>query len=131
MKLAKITAIGAAVAAALAYEKPVMAQGLEEVIVTARRREERLQQVTVAITALGSADIEARNIDNPEQMNELIPNIDIRGGGVSLGDANFTIRGIPGVARYMDGVVLNGDLGGLESIHELERVEVLRGPQGT
>lgn len=131
MKLAKISAMCVAISAAVAFEKPVMAQALEEVIVTARRREESLQQVPVAVTALGAADIQARNIDNTEQMNVLIPNVDIRGGGISVGQGLFTIRGIPGVARYIDGVVMNGDVGGIESVVELERVEVLRGPQGT
>ena len=85
----------------------------------------------VAITALSTEDIQNRNIDNVEQMNVLLPNVDIRGAGITVGSANFSIRGIPGVARYIDGVVMNGNVGGLESIVELERVEVLRGPQGT
>ncbi len=131
MNVVKIGALSAAVAAVVAFEKPAMAQGLEEVVVTARRREESLQEVPIAITALNTDDIQNRNIDNPEQMNVLIPNVDIRGAGISVGAGNFAIRGIPGVARYIDGVVMNGDVGGLDSIVELERVEVLRGPQGT
>ena len=133
---ARISALGAAIATALGVNVPgqVLAQqarAIEEIIVTARRREESLQQVPVAITAMTTADIEARNIDNVEQLNVLVPNVDIRGAGISIGGGNFTIRGVEGVARYIDGVVMNGDVGGLESIVELERIEVLRGPQGT
>ena len=133
----KISACSAAIASILAYSGPGQAQqagargALEEVVVTARRREESLQQVPVAITAFTTADIEARNIENTEDLNVLLPNVDIRGGGVSNGTSNFAVRGIPGIARYMDGVVMGSDIAGLESIVELERIEVLRGPQGT
>jgi iron complex outermembrane recepter protein len=132
MKAVKMGAVGAAVAATISYQAPVIAQSLlEEVIVTARRREENLQQVPVAITAFTAADIEARNIENTEDLNVLLPNVDIRGGGVSNGTSSFAVRGIPGIARYMDGVVMGTTIAGLESIVELERIEVLRGPQGT
>jgi iron complex outermembrane receptor protein len=105
---------------------------LEEVVVTARRREENLQEVPIAITAFSAADIEMRNIENVEDMQVLLPNVDIRGDGTSGGNSgNMTIRGIPGVARYLDGVLLSGDMGSLENVVELERIEVLRGPQGT
>ncbi|MFT5315758.1 MAG: iron complex outermembrane receptor protein [Candidatus Krumholzibacteriia bacterium] len=108
------------------------AHELEEVVVTARRREESLQEVPIAITAFTAADIEMRSIENVEDMQVLLPNVDIRGDGTSGGNSgNMTIRGIPGVARYIDGVHLSGDMGSLENVVELERIEVLRGPQGT
>jgi iron complex outermembrane receptor protein len=134
MKLAKFSVISAAVAAATASETPVFAQGtmLEEVVVTARRREENLQEVPVAITAISAEDIELRSIENTEDLNVLLPNVDIRGTGTNGGGSgNFAIRGIPGVARYVDGVALDGNQGSLENVVELERIEVLRGPQGT
>lgn len=107
-------------------------QSLEEVVVTARRREENLQEVPVAITALSAEDLELRSIENTEDLQVLLPNVDIRGNGVSGGAAgNMAIRGIPGVARYVDGVHLSGNQGSLENVVELERIEVLRGPQGT
>ena len=103
MKLGLAMSISsAAVAAALSYSAPVSAQRgevrgtLEEVVVTARRREENLQQVPVAITAFGAADIENRNIESTEDLNVLLPNVDIRGGGVSNGTSSFAVRGIPG-----------------------------------
>ena len=131
----KVSALSAAIATLFgAYSAPVLSQEgaglIEEIVVTARRREENLQEVPIAISALNTEDIELRNIGNTENLNVLIPNVDIRGGSTSS-SSNFTVRGIPGVARYMDGVVMSGGIGGLESIVELERVEVLRGPQGT
>ncbi len=132
---ARVSALSAAIGTLFgAYCAPVVAQEgaglIEEIVVTARRREENLQEVPIAISALNTEDIELRNIDNTENLNVLIPNVDIRGGSTSSGGI-FAVRGIPGVARYMDGVVMSGTIGGLESIVELERVEVLRGPQGT
>ncbi len=62
----------------------------------------------------------------------LLPNVDIRGGGITGGTSGqFTIRGIPGVARYIDDVVQSGGADALQNVVELERIEVLRGPQGT
>lgn len=131
----RVGALSAAIATVFgAYSAPVLAQEgaglIEEIVVTARRREENLQEVPIAISALNTEDIALRNIDNTESLNVLIPNVDIRGGSVAT-SSSFAVRGIPGVARYMDGVVMSGGIGGLESIVELERVEVLRGPQGT
>ena len=132
-----ISTMSAAVAVAVSIATPVHAQQagssavIEEITVTARRREENLQRVPVAITAFSATDIENRNIENTEDLNVLVPNVDIRGGGVSNGTSSFAVRGIPGIARYMDGVVLAGTIAGIESVVELERIEVLRGPQGT
>lgn len=113
----------------------VLAQGataIEEVIVTARRREENLQEVPVAITAISSEDLELRSIENIEDLQVMLPNVDIRGQGRQGGaGGNFTVRGVGGVARYLDGVALTGNQGSLANVVELERIEVLRGPQGT
>ena len=105
---------------------------LEEVVVTARRREENLQEVPVAITALSAEELEIRSIENIRDLQMLLPNVDIRGGGITGGTSGlFTIRGIPGVARYIDDVVQSGGADALQNVVELERIEVLRGPQGT
>ena len=97
-------------------------QALEEVVVTARRREENLQEVPVAITAFSAEELEMRSIENVEDLQVLLPNVDIRGAGVSGGNSgSLAIRGIPGVARYMDGIALSGGQGSLENVVELER----------
>ena len=105
---------------------------LEEVVVTARRREENLQEVPVAISALTAEELEIRSIENIRDLQMILPNVDIRGGGITGGTSGlFTIRGIPGVARYIDDVVQSGGADALQNVVELERIEVLRGPQGT
>jgi len=123
-------ALTMAIAAPPAFSQGV--QALEEIVVTARRREENLQEVPVAITAFSAEELELRSIENVEDLQVLLPNVDIRGNGTSGGNqGNMAIRGIPGVARYIDGIALSGNQGSLENVVELERIEVLRGPQGT
>ena len=104
----------------------------KEIIVTARMREEFIQDVPISITAFDSQSIEQRSIENVLDLNVLLPNVNIRGGGTSgRSSGQFVIRGIPGVARYIDGVPQHAPQGALFDILELERIEVLRGPQGT
>lgn len=108
------------------------AQGIEEIVVTAQRREQALQDVPITITAFSAEDLQSRNIENVENLDLLLPNVMIRGGGTTgPTGGEFTMRGIPGVARYLDGVAQTGIQGSLASIVELERIEVLKGPQGT
>lgn len=109
------------------------AQGaIEEVVVTAQRREQAIQDVPISITAFSAEDLTVRGVENVEQLDQLIPNIMIRGGGTTgPTSGNFTMRGIPGVARYLDGVAQVGLQGSLANVVELERIEVLKGPQGT
>lgn len=134
---AKMSALNAAVATLFgAYAAPVLAQDgaavIEEIVVTARRREENLQEVPIAVSAFSAQDLDNRNIENIRDLQMALPNVDIRGGGITGGTSgNFTIRGIPGVARYIDDVVQSGGPGALQNVVELERIEILRGPQGT
>ncbi len=87
---------------------------LEEVVVTARRREENLQEVPVAITALSAEDLEIRSIENIKDLQLFLPNVDIRGGGITGGTSGiFTIRGVEDVARYIDDVVQTGSANAL------------------
>ncbi|MBN4053796.1 TonB-dependent receptor [Haliea sp. AH-315-K21] len=104
----------------------------KEIIVTARKREENIQDVPISITAFSADDLTARGVDNVEQLDLLLPNVMIRGGGTTgpVG-GNFTMRGVAGVARYLDGVAQTGINGSLANIIELERIEVIKGPQGT
>jgi len=117
---------------------------LGTVTVTARKVEESLQDTPVSVTAVTGADLEAREVDTTEDLGRLAPNLVItQGQGVS-GNASagaYFIRGIgqidyllntdPGVGLYIDGVYLARNMGSIVDLIELDRVEVLRGPQGT
>lgn len=116
--------------------------GLEEVVVTARRREERLQDTPISITAFTAAEIESRAESNIGELAGFVPNLTYTIGGANGGSATqLLIRGIgqidfaigkePGVALYVDGVYLSRSVGALLDVADLERIEVLRGPQGT
>ena len=106
---------------------------LEEVLVTARRREESLQVVPISVVALDGEDLALRGIEQIEDLSARVPNVSLIGSGAT-GDAagSFVMRGVPGVGTYIDGVWQADSLGLLRAeFVELERVEVLRGPQGT
>lgn len=143
---ARKTGIAALVGAALAASFPAttLAQGtgaIEEVIVTAQKREERLQDVPIAISAITKAQIEQRGIDDVLDLRSLAPNllvskypnsnvvsqISVR-GGVTV---NAAMYWEPSTGMYLDGVYLGKAVGSVFDIVDLERVEVLRGPQGT
>ncbi|WP_162846143.1 TonB-dependent receptor [Seongchinamella sediminis] len=117
------------------------ATALEEVIVTARRRAESLQDVPVSVTAFSAAEIEAIGITNVGDISQLTPNLIIQpntsgNDGVlicmrGLCRTDYTITEDPMVGIYLDGVYVGKSIGSLFDLAELERVEVLRGPQGT
>ena len=111
---------------------------IEEIVVTATKRSESIMDVAGSISAVGAAAIEDRSIKNIEDIQGMIPNMLFRDlHGVRL----IAIRGIggniesgivePGIAAHIDGVYLaRGDMLAIHS-HDLEQIEVLRGPQGT
>lgn len=114
---------------------------IEEVIVTARRVAENLQETPVSVTAFTSTDIEEVGITDISHISELTPNLIIQpntGGNDGtlicmrgLCRTDFTITEDPMVGVYLDGVYIGKSIGSLFDVAELERVEVLRGPQGT
>jgi iron complex outermembrane receptor protein len=137
----KFRASALALAITIAMPLPAMADGqaLEEVIVTARKREENLQALPQAINALTAGQLEAGQVDNIENLQNLIPNVTI-GSGASMGAAgtlNAVMRGIgneagfaPGVGIYIDDVYLATANGAILDVYDIERIEVLKGPQG-
>jgi outer membrane receptor protein involved in Fe transport len=134
MKFTKIhAAVSAALAGAVVYQPTASAQeGLEEIVVTATRREQNLQEVPISIVAITGDNLEMRGIDNLEEVSQGVPNVVITGGGGGTGGANFRMRGIPNVSTYIDGVWQVGTAGFLtQEFVDIDRVEVLRGPQGT
>jgi len=117
---------------------------LEEITVTARRREEGLQDTPVAITVVTASAIEHRGIGNLAEVGNLAPNLSISSttafsGSTStavvfmrgFGQTDFTLTTEPGVGVYIDGVYSGRSLGALLDLGDLDRVEILRGPQGT
>jgi len=106
---------------------------IEEVLVTARRREESLQDVPIAISAFGGENLQQRGVESIQNMNAIAPNLSVMGGGNSgESQATFRVRGMPGVSVYIDGVNQATTDGLLTmGVVEVDRIEVLRGPQGT
>jgi iron complex outermembrane receptor protein len=135
----KVNRVHAAVVAALtgvgglAIQTTAYAQeGLEEIVVTATRREQNLQEVPISIVAISGDNLEMRGIDNIEEVSQGVPNVLITGGGGGTSNTNFRMRGIPNVGTYIDGVWQVGTNGLLtQEFVDIDRVEVLRGPQGT
>jgi iron complex outermembrane recepter protein len=135
--LSAAIAAGLSVAAlpeAAAQGAPAVAPSneIQEVLVTARRREESLQEVPIAITNVDSTTLANRNISSVGDLAGIVPNLKMGGGFFSgSSGSNYIIRGIPGVEVYMDGVSITASGGSLPTVVDIERVEVLRGPQGT
>jgi iron complex outermembrane receptor protein len=109
------------------------AGGLEEIVVSARRRDENVQDVPISIVALNSEALELRGVQQLSDIGLQVPNVVLMGGGATgETSGNFHMRGIPGIATYVDGVWQSSDAGLMTmNVVEVERVEVLRGPQGT
>ncbi len=114
---------------------------LEEIVVTARKTEEKLQVAPVSVTALTATVLDQQNVTTIEGINGLAPNVNISQGSGYGTAANVTIRGVnqadnvltndAPVALYLDGVYMGRQMGAVFDLVDLERVEVLRGPQGT
>jgi len=115
---------------------------IEEIVVTARWREERLQETPLAISAFSGENLAAKNLTNITDVDQFAPNTVIQPLGAGWGStAAAYIRGIglgdnslsfePGVPIYIDDVYHGRPQGALFDLLDLERVEVLRGPQGT
>ncbi|MDB5397969.1 MAG: Catecholate siderophore receptor Fiu [Rhodospirillales bacterium] len=115
--------------------------GLEEITVTARRREEKLQDVPTAIAALNYKELTDRQILQVEDLGTTIPSVHIVPQNGTANIPQISIRGVTGgnlnaevdspIAMYIDGVYLARSGGASFDLADLERVEVLRGPQGT
>lgn len=131
-------------ALAVALAAPAMAQEsaqLEEILVTAEHREVSLQDTQISMSAFSADAIQELGISNGLDLFGNVPNLNVspyQGGRNGL---SFSIRGIvnaetlvtfePGVSVYMDNVLIAKNVGSQLDVAELERIEVLRGPQGT
>ena len=153
MKSTKISMIRAALLASiavsgLAVTAPVMAQDEaasaesgDEIIVTARRREENLLDVPIAVSAFSGEALELRGALDLTDIGNITPNTTLETSRGSNSTLSAFIRGIgqqdpvsgfePGVGIYLDDVYLNRPQAAVLDIYDVERIEVLRGPQGT
>ena len=141
MALATIVAGGALVSTVQAQETRRGGSALlEEVIVTARKREEGAQDVPLSVTAFGADQIEALKVRDLTNLSVGMPNVALDEVGTSRGTANFSIRGLgisasipsidPTVGVFVNGVYLGVNNGIIFDVFDLESIEVLRGPQG-
>lgn len=136
--------LGAATTAIVAGDLAAQGFALEEVVVTARKREESLQDSPVAISAFTAQDLQLRQIESTDRLGDITPNLTFDSVSPSSGSssaAQIFIRGIgqtdftpvtdPGVGLYIDGVYMARSVGNVMDFLDVERIEVLRGPQGT
>ncbi len=138
--------IGALSASAPALGQPATEAGfmLEEIVVTARRVEENLQDTPIAITVLTAAELEQRQIFSTEDLDQVTPNLQFTNDTTLAGNNSSSvifIRGIgqtdptssvdPGVGLYIDDVYMGQSIGGTLDFRDIANVQVLRGPQGT
>jgi iron complex outermembrane receptor protein len=115
-------------------------EGIEEIIVTATKRETRLQETAVAVTALTDESLERQQVVDLKSVTALVPNLQI-GAHSDSAAIDVSLRGIvstnrtelgdPAVAFHVDGFYSPRPQGATTLLYDLERIEVLRGPQGT
>ena len=139
--------------AALALSVPAFAQtapadedngGIKEILVTAQKRAENVQDVPIAISAFTADALQERAVTSVASLSNIAPNVTLDAGtpfsgspyvlsayirGIGANDFAFNID--PGVGTYLDGVYLARSIGANQELGDVERIEVLKGPQGT
>ncbi len=113
-----------------------------DIVVTARRQSERLQDVPIAITAVSGGELDSRGLSNVTEIAQITPNLQFtpgqggNSGGIApfirgVGENDFIITADPAVGVYIDGVYVARTFGATTELLGIDRIEVLRGPQGT
>ncbi|WP_298486906.1 TonB-dependent receptor [uncultured Maribacter sp.] len=118
--------------------------GLEEVVVTSRKQSENVQEVPISVTAMSAKTLETKGIGNIAQIADYIPNVEIDvnapfSGSQSIlspyirgiGQVDFAITYEPAVGLYVDGVYFGRTVGSVIDLLDVDRIEALKGPQGT
>jgi iron complex outermembrane receptor protein len=115
--------------------------GLTEIVVTARRRAENLQDVPLAVTAISADTLQQDNVTSLADLNSFVPNMKISTDRATSSTINVYIRGVgqsdplwgfePGVGVYIDDVYMARPQAALLDVYDVDRLEILRGPQGT
>jgi iron complex outermembrane receptor protein len=135
---------GAAHAQTAAPSQTAASDQLEAIVVTAEKRSENVQRVPIAITAFTGQDLEQRGVVDIHSLSNMTANVNLDAGSPFSGTSSVlaaSIRGIgqddfalnldPGVGVYIDGVYLARTVGANQNLLDVERVEILKGPQGT
>ena len=137
--MAVATALAAG-SGAQAQEESAQSGGLEEIVVTARKREESLQSAPVSVTAFTSEMLQETGAASLAALRTLTPNVQFQQNASAttagvfirgIGQSDFLLTSDPGVGIYVDGVYLARTYGSVLDLLDVERIEVLRGPQGT
>ena len=118
--------------------------GLTEIVVTAERRSENIQNVPISVTAFTAESLQMRNLSDIHALSNLTPSVNLDAGAPFSGDRSVlsaSIRGIgqddfafnlqPAVGVYLDGIYLARTIGANQNLLDVDRVEILKGPQGT
>ncbi|MFM6831996.1 MAG: TonB-dependent receptor [Novosphingobium sp.] len=148
MKFASVSVAAMAVAIAMpAYAQDQAAApsgGIAEIVVTAQKRAENVQDVPIAISAFSADSLQERAVSSVASLSNISPNVTLDAGtpfsgssavlsayirGIGANDFAFNID--PGVGVYLDGVYLARSVGANQDLPDVERIEVLKGPQGT
>lgn len=135
-----LSTLGVAVLPLAAFaEEPMLA--LEEVVITAQKREQSLQEVPVAVTAFDASMLAEAGIQTIAEIERTSPNTTLRPSRATNTTLTAYIRGIgqndplwgfePGVGLYIDDIYIARPQGAMIDVYDIERIEVLRGPQGT
>ena len=144
---AAIAVAGASLPVAAIHAQSAQGGGgfvLDDILVTARKREESLQETPVAVSAFDAQQLTFRQIRSTDQLSEVVPNLTFDEASPSSGSSSagqIFVRGVgqtdftavtdPGVGLYVDGVYMARAPGNVMDFVDVDRVEVLRGPQGT
>ncbi|GGC06708.1 TonB-dependent receptor [Novosphingobium endophyticum] len=115
--------------------------GIGDIVVTARRTQETLQDVPLSVTAFSGDQLEALDINSFADIGKTVPNLDVQRQFGSASAPQFALRGVStgtlkfeadaGIGLYIDGVYLGRPAGTAFDLADIDRVEVMRGPQGT
>ena len=134
-----LSTLSGAIAFATAISGTAYAAEIEEVVVTAQKRAENLQDVPIAISAFTGENMKSMGVENLTDLGKFTPGVEMNNDtplqptysvrGIQTGD--FTVGSDPAVAVYVDGVYSGRGAGAEVPLADIERVEVLKGPQGT
>ncbi|MCW8128231.1 TonB-dependent receptor [Microbulbifer halophilus] len=135
----RLSILSGAIAFATALSATATAAEIEEVVVTAQKRSENLQDVPIAISAFTGDNMKAMGVENLTDLGKFTPGVEMNNDtplqptysirGIQTSD--FTVGSDPAVAVYVDGVYTGRGAGAEIPLADIERVEVLKGPQGT